>query len=100
MANICQNELHILTNDGANEEAITKWFKENFNFYNIEDSDPEELIVYFDSKWDFPEQLMEDLANSIPNKENVSMVCLSVEWGNFYCAFFSWTDSEGWIYRG
>ena len=79
MANICQNELHILTNDEANEAAITKWFKENFNYYNIEGSDSEELIVYFDSKWDFPEQLMEGLANSIPNKENVSMVCLSVE---------------------
>ena len=66
MANICKNELRVYSEDPKNLEYIN-----DFITNNLEISD-----IYEDAK-------------------DISMVCLSVEWGNFYSAFHT-CDSEGW----
>ena len=97
MANICDNELHVLTNDPKNREEIIKFF-EDWE-YIITDQYEDYLEIHFDSKWNFPEQEMNDLFERLPNKNDIDMTCLSVEWGNFYCAFNK-CDSLGWHYCG
>ncbi len=94
MANICENELQIHVEDYDNLTVITKFFKEIGA--DIDDVGDNDIVVYFDSKWDFPEEQMNELYKSLPNKDDVDMTCLSVEWGNYYCAFHT-CNSEGWV---
>lgn len=94
MANICENTLHIYTEDEDNMNYITKFMLDRFSA-SVEQIDSNELECYFDSKWDFPEESMNDMYNNLPNKGDIDMVCLSIEWGNRYCEFNE-CDSDGW----
>lgn len=96
MANICDNELRVYTESPENITAITRFFNEKFPHCSIDDVRDDSMIIYFESKWDFPKSAMEDLIKSIPDKENISMDCLSVEWGNLYCAFHSFEVNK-WV---
>jgi hypothetical protein len=98
MANICENELHIYTESIDNISAITKFFNDKFPYCSIDDVGDNSMIIYFDSKWDFPEQAMEDLVKAIPDKESISLDCLSVEWGNYYCAFHTY-NGNNWVLK-
>lgn len=95
MANICENELRVYSEDSKNLEYITNFIEDNLDVSNVYE-DEEILTINFYSKWDFPESIMDELYEGIPNKKDVSMVCFSVEWGNFYSAFHI-CDSEGWV---
>ena len=95
MANICENELRVYSEDSKNLEYITNFIEDNLDVSNVYE-DEEILTINFYYKWDFPESIMDELYEGIPNKKDVSMVCLSVEWGNFYSAFHI-CDSEGWV---
>ncbi len=94
MANICENELRIYSDDIKNIEYITNFLEDNLEVYDTFENE-ESITVNFYSKWDFPEGIMDELYNGIPNKEDISIVCLSIEWGNFYTSFHT-CDSEGW----
>ena len=73
MANICNNELRIywdspIDTDEVDEKHfldIEKVFDKHLNYYEVLDSDGGYMNISFDSKWDFPEQLMEDI---VPTK--------------------------------
>lgn len=95
MANICENELRVYSEDSKNLEYITNFIEDNLDVSNVYE-DEEILTINFYSKWYFPESIMDELYEGIPNKKDVSMVCFSVEWGNFYSAFHI-CDSEGWV---
>ena len=82
MANFCDNTLQVCSSNSENITYIKKFDSEN-------------IQVCFDSKWDFPENDMEELYQGLPDKEDINMVCLSVEWGNFYCCFHVCTK-DGW----
>lgn len=94
MANICENELRVYSEDPKNLEYINDFITNNLEISDIYE-DAEGITANFYSKWDFPENIMDELYLGIPNKKDISMVCLSVEWGNFYSAFHT-CDSEGW----
>ena len=94
MANICENTLRIFTGDEDNKKYIIKFMHDIFRC-DLEEIDPDVLEGYFDSKWDFPDELMNELYEKIPNKDDIDMTCLSVEWGCFYCAFHT-CDVDGW----
>ena len=106
MANICSTELRIfwdspIDTDEIDEKYfldIEKVFDKYFQYYEVADSDAGYMNIFFDSKWDFPEQLMEDVVKELP--QDVTIACLSTEWGNYYCAFHTWSKEEGWVYRG
>jgi hypothetical protein len=98
MANICENELHIFTESIENISAVTKFFNDKFPYCTIDDVGDNNIVIYFDSRWDFPKQAMGDLVEIIPDKENIRLDCLSVEWGNYYCAFHSYTGDK-WVLK-
>lgn len=100
MANICDNELRIYSENSDNLKYITKFFEKEYPGYvsSIEETDELDLTIYFESKWDFPHKIMDDLFEGLPNKDSINMTCLSVEWGNAYCAFHS-CDSDGWYFN-
>lgn len=95
MANICDNELHVYSEDTNNLEYVKKFFDEyTFKVIDIEEEGPS-IIIKFESEWTFPEELMGNLFDGIPNKKDIDMICLSIEWGCFYCEFHS-CDKDGW----
>lgn len=92
MANICENNFYA---SGSEETIafISDFLKEHFDA--DVDCRVDNLDAYFDSRWTFPEEQMEELFNSIPDKEELYMRCLSVEYGCMYHALWA-CDEDGW----
>lgn len=92
MANICENTLKVYSENPENLKCVESFFED---WGDIEKVDEESLEIYFDSKWVFPEEEMNKLYEELPDKKNIAMTCLSVEWGCFYCEFHTY-DENGW----
>lgn len=95
MANICNNEFYAYSENPENIKTIENFFEENWGYCDIYNVTTEEIEVRFDSKWDFPEEKMDELYSLIPDKENIYMRCLSVEYGCDYVAYWK-CNSDGW----
>lgn len=93
MANICDNTFYACSEDRQNIDTIINFFHD-WPHVDIEDSG-ESVDVYFDSRWVFPEEEMNKLYESLPNKEDIYMRCLSYEFGNLYHALWV-CDENGW----
>ncbi len=93
MSNICNNTFYAYSEDEKNIDTIVKFFEDIYDA-DCEVSD-DNVDVYFDSKWEFPEEEMRKLYESLPNKDNIYMRCLSVEYGNLYHALWI-CDENGW----
>ena len=93
MANICENTLRVYSENSENLECIENFFKD---LGDVERVDDENLEVYFNSNWVFPEEEMDKLYMNLPDKSSINMACLSVEWGCLYCQFHS-CDEDGWV---
>lgn len=95
MANICENIFYAESTNSENLKTIEEWFNKNWN--NIDMSTGSNFVnVYFDSKWTFPKDDMDKLFNIIPDKSNIFMRCLSVEYGNLYHALWICDNKNGW----
>lgn len=94
MANICENTFYAYSEDPKNIEYVREFLRDNFEA-DI-DWDDDYVDAYFDSKWTFPEELMDDMYNNIPNKEDIYMRCLSVEYGCLYHALNIADSDGGW----
>ena len=94
MANICDNTMYVESETKENLDAVISFFNENIKFYDC-DANDNCLDIFFDSKWEFPEELMKKLFEAIPNKSDIYMRCLSVEYGCMYHALW-YCDSDGW----
>ena len=94
MANTCENTMHFYTTSRDNIEYTKKWFNRNLPQGDVV-ADNDFVDVYFDSKWTFPEELMNKFYQDIPNKDDINIVVLSVEWGCYYCAFHT-CDGDDW----
>ena len=93
MANICDNTLYVYSEDKENLKIIENFFRD-WNNTDVERRD-NSINCYFESKWVFPEAQMEELYEKIPNKEDIYMRCLSVEYGNLYHALWV-CNEDGW----
>lgn len=93
MANICDNTLYACSEDRQNIDTIINFF------HAWPDADVEScedcVDVYFESRWVFPEEEMKKLFDSIPNKDDIYMRCLSVEYGCMYHALWE-CNENGW----
>lgn len=93
MANICNNNFFAYTEDKNNVDVIKNFCKD------LESSDIEEkksgIYVQFESKNVFPEEDMKELYNLLPNKKDIYMRCISVEYEYRYHAFWE-CDKNGW----
>ena len=94
MANICTNTMYVESKTRENLDAVITFFNSNLKYYDYED-DGDSLYISFDSRWVFPEELMEELFEAIPNKSDIYMRCLSVEYGCMYHALW-YCDENGW----
>lgn len=94
MANICENSLYVTSDNPENIKTVDDFFSEIPHADIIADWE-EEREVYFGSKWTFPEELMQELYDKIPDKEDIYMRCLSVEYGCLYHALWV-CDKNGW----
>ena len=94
MANICDNTLFVFSEDRENLDTVIKFFDSNIIYYGCDDND-DSLDIFFDSKWTFPEELMQELYEVIPNQSDIYMRCLSVEYGCMYHALW-YCDESGW----
>ena len=94
MANVCDNSMHICTESNENITHIKTFLTKNFPGAIIEDQGSY-LEAYFDSNWTFPEKEMDELYKTMPDKNDISIVCLSTEWGNYYTEF-NFLDKNGW----
>lgn len=95
MANLCDNTLFVSSENRNNLEAIINFFEEKFNYFDLANDTGEDLDIYFNSKWTFPEDLMQELYKAIPDKSDIYMRCLSVEYGCMYHALW-YCDENGW----
>lgn len=93
MSNICDNTFYAYSENPENIRAIEKFFDDNNIDYDLND---EQIDAWFESKWTFPEELMNDLFESIPDKKDIYMRCLSCEFGNDYVAYWKCEDETGW----
>lgn len=94
MANICTNTMYVESETRENLDSVITFFNNNLKYYDHED-DGDSLYISFDSRWVFPEELMEELFEAIPNKSDIYMRCLSVEYGCMYHALW-YCDEDGW----
>ena len=94
MANICTNTMYVESETRENLDSVITFFNNNLKYYDHED-DGDSLYISFDSRWVFPEELMEELFEAIPNKSDIYMRCLSVEYGCMYHALW-YCDKDGW----
>ena len=94
MANICTNTMYVESETRENLDSVITFFNNNLKYYDYED-DGNSLDISFDSRWVFPEELMEELFDAIPNKSDIYMRCLSVEYGCMYHALW-YCDENGW----
>ncbi len=94
MANICDNTFYASSDDRQNLDAVIKFFEDEEIYADIQD-EGDYLDIYFDSRWTFPEELMQELYEAIPNKSDIYMRCLSVEYGCMYHALW-YCDEDGW----
>ena len=94
MANICTNTMYVESETRENLDVVITFFNNNIKYYDHEDNGYS-IDIFFDSKWVFPEELMEELFEAIPNKSDIYMRCLSVEYGCMYHALW-YCDKDGW----
>lgn len=96
MANICTNDFYFCSEDESNVKYVFKFIDEHFDHWCEAYSDYVE--GGFDSRWTFPEHLMNEMYKGIPNKSDVYARCLSYEYGCDYVEYWK-MDEEGWYNR-
>ena len=94
MANICDNTLFVSSECRENLDTVIAFLDREVEYYDYDDNG-DCLNIFFDSKWVFPEELMNELFEAIPNKKDIYMRCLSVEYGCMYHALW-YCDESGW----
>lgn len=95
MANICSNTFFASSNNKENIEYVSKFLIDNLEA-DVDEFD-DCIDAYFDSKWTFPEKLMDKLYEGIPDKSDIYMHCLSVEYGLLYHALHVVHEhTKGW----
>lgn len=99
MANICENTLYAASNYEDNLSYIYNYFNDEYKFeWDLGYYEDDCIELYFFSKWSFPEEEMQKFIKGIPNKDDIYIRCLSVEYGCEYVAFHKWEgDTDNWI---
>ena len=77
--------------------SIKEYF-DNWHSAEIVEIDDETLQIFFESRWDFPLTEMEKMVKDIPDKEDIDLQCLSVEWGTWYTCFHVYQGDEWKVY--
>ena len=85
--------MYVDSRDPANIKHLCEWCKENLDGF-LEPIDDDCFEYYFDSRWDFPEQEMNEMVAELPNKDDIYIRVLSVDEPDCYCAFHVYEGGE------
>lgn len=96
MANICNNEFYLTSDDSANIKYAEEWFENSDLDCYIEIIDDNCIEGNFSSRWAFPEELMQEFVDGIPNKEDIYIRVMSIEYGCYYHEMMIY-DGEEWL---
>ena len=77
MANICENEMCVYSENPKNIEYIKQYFDE-WHSAEIVEIDEDTLNIFFESRWDFPLTEMEEMVKEIPDKEDIDLECIAM----------------------
>lgn len=75
MANMCTNILYCRTEHESDLKKVEDFLEENFDVY--QELNEENLEAEFESRWDYPETLMNKLWDSLEHKESIYIRILS-----------------------
>ena len=75
MANICTNILYCRTEHESDLKKVEDFLEKHFEVY--QQTFEESLEAEFESRWDYPEQLMNKLWESLEHKESIYIRILS-----------------------
>lgn len=96
MANICNNDFYLASNDSANIEYAEEWFENSDLEFYIETIDNDCIEGTFSSRWTFPDELMQEFVGGIPNKEDIYIRVMSIEYGCHYHEMMIY-EGEEWM---
>ena len=95
MANTCLNKMYV---SSPNKESLQQ-IHDFMNYWVnavLEEIDECSFEYYFDSRWDFPKEAMQQMTDSIKDTEGLYIRVLSVEECNYYAAFNVFEDGV-WV---
>lgn len=94
MANVCDNTFYAMSDNAENIDYIETFLTNNLQAScDVYDNC---IDAYFDSRWTFPEELMDKMFEELPDKNDIYMRCLSVEYGCDYVAYHKCEGETGW----
>jgi hypothetical protein len=94
MSNPCNNEMYVYSEDENNLKYIEKFISNNFLGGDLYDSSENQISLCFESRWTFPDELMLEMTNNLPNKDDIYIRCMSIELGNYYHELWIFEDNE------
>lgn len=95
MANICLNKMYV---SSPNKESLQQIhdFMNSWVNTTLEEIDECSFEYYFDSRWDFPKEAMQQMTDSIKDTKGLYIKVLSIEECNYYAAFNVFEDGV-WV---
>lgn len=95
MANVCSNEMYV---ESPNKETLNaiREYMDNWGNALLEEIDECSFEYYFDSRWDFPKEAMQQMTDSIKDTKGLYIKVLSIEECNYYAAFNVFEDGV-WV---
>ena len=91
MANTCLNKMYV---SSPNKESLQQIHDFMNGWVNavLEEIDECSFEYYFDSRWDFPKEAMQQMTDSIKDTKGLYIKVLSIEECNYYAAFNVFED--------
>lgn len=95
----CENILKVNSDSKENIEYVKNYFVNEWDC-TVDIYDGDYLELSFISKSAFPEEELNKFLEGLPDKENISMTCLSVNWNWYYSAFYTFDgeENDNWQY--
>lgn len=95
MANTCLNTMYV---SSPNKESLQQIhdFMNSWVNATLAEIDECSFEYYFDSRWDFPKEVMQQMTDSIKDTKGLYIKVLSIEECNYYAAFNVFEDGV-WV---
>lgn len=95
MANTCLNKMYVNSSNKESRQQIHDFMNYWVNAV-LEEIDECSFEYYFDSRWDFPKEAMQQMTDSIKDTKGLYIKVLSIEECNYYAAFNVFEDGV-WV---
>lgn len=98
MANICENKMYFQTSSQEDIVTFSEFLREELrtcvSWEDEKEGEYYQAEVYFESRWDFPDNLMKEFTDKLKHPDLCYIRVLSIEEGNYYCAFNVFEDGK------